>query len=46
LAEDGEACVLITHAAGPVGNTDVMTFVGNSTFGRVGAIDASKFCLR
>jgi hypothetical protein len=23
-----------------VGNTDVMTFAGNSTFGRVGAIDA------
>jgi hypothetical protein len=40
LAEDGEACVLITHAAGPVGNTDVMTFAGNSTFGRAGAIDA------
>jgi hypothetical protein len=38
--EDGEACVLITHAPGPVGNTDVMTFAGNSTFGRVGAIDA------
>lgn len=40
LAEDGEACVLITHAPGPVGNTDVMTFASNSTFGRVGAIDA------
>jgi hypothetical protein len=39
LAEDGEACVLITHAAGPVGNTDVVTFASNSTFGRVGAID-------
>ena len=40
FAEDGEACVLITHAAGPVGNTDVMTFASNSTFGRVGAINA------
>ncbi len=40
FAEDGEACVLITHTAGPVGNTDVMTFAGNSTFGRIGAIDA------
>lgn len=38
--EDGEACVLITHAAGPVGNTDVLTFAGNSTFGRAGAIAA------
>jgi hypothetical protein len=40
FAEDGEACVLITHTAGPVGNTDVMTFASNSTFGRAGAIDA------
>jgi hypothetical protein len=40
FAEDGEACVLITHAAGPVGNTDVVTFASNSTFGRMGAIDA------
>jgi hypothetical protein len=40
FAEDGEACVLITHAPGPVGNTDVVTFASNSTFGRVGAIDA------
>ena len=32
--------MLITHAAGPVGNTDVVTFASNSTFGRVGAIDA------
>ena len=40
FAEDGEACVLVTHAAGPVGNTDVMTFASNSTFGRAGAIDA------
>src|SRR5258708_2253384 len=40
FAEDGEACVLITHTAGPVGNTDVMTFASNSTFGRLGAIDA------
>jgi len=29
-----------THTAGPVGNTDVMTFASNSTFGRVGAIEA------
>src|SRR5262249_52960612 len=40
FTEDGEACVLITHAPGPVGNTDVITFASNSTFGRVGAIDA------
>jgi hypothetical protein len=40
LAEDGEACVLATHTAGPVGNTDVVTFASNSTFGRVGAINA------
>jgi hypothetical protein len=40
FAEDGEACVLITHAPGPVGNTDVMTFAGNSTFGRAGAVAA------
>jgi hypothetical protein len=40
FVEDGEACVLITHAPGPVGNTDVLTFAGNSTFGRAGAIDA------
>ena len=40
LAEDGEANVLITHAAGPVGTTDVMTFASNSTFGRVGAVNA------
>ena len=40
FAEDGEACVLITHAAGPAGNTDIMTLAGNSTFGRAGAIDA------
>jgi hypothetical protein len=38
--EDGEACVLITRAPGPGGNTDVMTFAGNSTFGRAGAISA------
>ena len=40
FAEDGEACVLITHAPGPVGNTDVMTFASNSTFGRAGAVEA------
>jgi hypothetical protein len=40
LAEDGEACVLVTHTAGPVGNTDVITFAGNSTFGRAGAVNA------
>jgi hypothetical protein len=38
--EDGEACVLITRAAGPGGSTDVMTFAGNSTFGRLGAVGA------
>ena len=40
FGEDGEARVLVTHAAGPNGNTDVMTFASNSTFGRVGAVDA------
>jgi hypothetical protein len=40
LAEDGEACVLVTHTAGPVGNTDVVTFASNSTFGRAGAVNA------
>jgi hypothetical protein len=40
LSEDGEACVLVTHTAGPVGNTDVVTFASNSTFGRAGAINA------
>jgi hypothetical protein len=40
LSEDGEACVLITYAAGPVGNTDVLTFASNSTFGRAGAVEA------
>jgi hypothetical protein len=40
LAEDGEANVLVTHTAGPVGNTDVITFASNSTFGRAGAVAA------
>jgi len=40
LTEDGEACVLVTHTAGPVGSTDVVTFASNSTFGRAGAINA------
>jgi hypothetical protein len=40
LSEDGEACVLVTHVAGPDGNSDVETFASNSTFGRVGAINA------
>ena len=40
LSEDGEACILITRAAGPGGNSDVMTFAGNSTFGRAGAVSA------
>jgi hypothetical protein len=40
FAEDGDATVLVTHVAGPVGNTDVETFAGNSTFGRVGALKA------
>lgn len=38
--EDGEARVLITRAPGPGGNTDVMTFASNSTFGRLGAVSA------
>ena len=40
LTEDGEACVLVTHTAGPVGNTEVVTFASNSTFGRAGAVNA------
>jgi hypothetical protein len=40
MTEDGEACVLVTHTAGPEGNTDVETFASNSTFARVGAINA------
>jgi hypothetical protein len=40
ITEDGEACVLVTHTAGPEGNTDIETFAGNSTFARVGAINA------
>jgi hypothetical protein len=40
ITEDGEACVLVTHTAGPEGNTDVETFASNSTFARVGAINA------
>lgn len=40
LAEDGEACVLVTRTAGPAGNTDVLTFASNSTFGRAGAVSA------
>jgi hypothetical protein len=40
LSEDGEACVLVTHAAGPDGKSDVETFASNSTFGRLGAIHA------
>lgn len=38
--EDGEACVLISRAPGPGGNTEVMTFASNSTFGRLGAVNA------
>jgi hypothetical protein len=40
LSEDGDACVLVTHAAGPDGKSDVETFSSNSTFGRLGAIHA------
>ena len=40
FAEDGEACVLITRTPGPEGNTDLATFAGNSTFGRLGAVKA------
>lgn len=40
LAEDGEACVLVTRTAGPAGNTDVLMFASNSTFGRAGAVSA------
>ncbi len=40
FSEDGRASVLVTHAPGPAGNTDVMIFASNSTFGRMGAVDA------
>lgn len=40
FAEDGEACVLVTRAAGPAGGTDIFSFTSNSTFGRLGAVDA------
>jgi hypothetical protein len=40
FAEDGEAYVLITRAAGPSGNSDILAFASNSTFARVGAVDA------
>lgn len=40
FVEDGEARVLITRSAGPVGDTDVLTFASNSTFGRAGALHA------
>jgi hypothetical protein len=40
ITEDGEACVLVIRTAGPEGNTDVETFASNSTFARVGAINA------
>ncbi|MBV9082203.1 MAG: hypothetical protein JOZ62_05985 [Acidobacteriaceae bacterium] len=40
FADDGEACVLVTCAPGPVGNTNVMTFASNSTFARAGAVAA------
>jgi len=40
ITEDGEACVLVTHAAGPEGKTDIETFASNSTFARAGAINA------
>jgi hypothetical protein len=40
ITEDGEACVLVTHTAGPQGNSDVETFASNNTFARVGAVNA------
>ena len=40
FSEDGEAYVLVTRAAGPSGNSDILTFASNSTFARVGAVDA------
>lgn len=40
ITEDGEACVLVTHTAGPEGKTDIETFASNSTFARAGAINA------
>jgi hypothetical protein len=40
FTEDGEAVVLVTHAAGPAGNSDILTFASNSTFARLGAVSA------
>lgn len=40
FAEDGEAYVLITRAAGPAGRSDILAFASNSTFARAGAVDA------
>lgn len=40
FSDDGAAAVLVTHAPGPAGNTDMQSFASNSTFGRLGAIDA------
>jgi len=40
FSEDGKATVLVTHAPGPAGATDIEIFASNSTFGRMGAVDA------
>jgi hypothetical protein len=32
--------VLLTRAAGPSGKSDILAFASNSTFARVGAVDA------
>lgn len=40
FSEDGEAYVLVTRTAGPSGNSDILAFASNSTFARVGAVEA------
>jgi hypothetical protein len=37
---DGEVYALISHAPGPLGNTNVQSFTSNRTWGREGAIQA------
>jgi hypothetical protein len=37
---DGEVYALISHAPGPLGNTDIQSFTSNRTWGRQGAIQA------
>jgi len=37
---DGEVYALISHAPGPLGNTNIQSFTSNRTWGRAGAIQA------